>query len=85
MLTFMLAPNTSVKIEKSSVTISVGVYICKIEFYSKEKFEIFVRDTFYSKRYGVQKSTVAICVKSYGMKIKSVITVSEGTYEYSCN
>lgn len=84
-LTFMLAPKATAKIENNSVFISAGVCTCKIEFVSKDSFEVSMRDTVYSERYGVQKGTTAVSVKSYSIEIESKITVWEGTHEYSCN
>lgn len=74
-LTFMLAPNANVTIEKNSVSISVGVYICKIEFENKEHFEISTRDAVYSERYGVRNRTTAVIVTSHGYEIISRINV----------
>ena len=73
---FMLAPRATTTIENNSVSILAGAYTCKIDFESKEHFEISVRDAVYSDRYGVRERTTAVCVRAYGIEISSRITVS---------
>ncbi len=84
-LTFMLLPNVTAKIENNSVIVSAGVCTCKIEFESRENFDVSTRHTVYSERYGVQNGTTAVSVRSHGIGMISKITVWESTHEYSCN
>ncbi len=84
-LTFMLSPDAIVQIECNAVFISMGVCSCKIEFHSKNVFEIYVREAKISKRYGMQENIKAVKVKSYGTRIVSKITIWEIQNEDSNN
>lgn len=77
MLTFLLAPQAKTVIEKNIANIFLGKYVGKIELQSEAAFKVFLRDTMFSRRYGIQGKTQAICVRSYGRGITSKITVWE--------
>ena len=79
-LTFILSPDVAVQLAWNTVLISIGVCSCKVEFQSKDKFEISIKDAVYSGQYGIQKRTKAIKVRSYGREIISKITVWENHY-----
>lgn len=77
MLTFELAPNAAVQVKDNTVIVSTEVCTCKIELQSKDDFEIYIRDTVFSERYGACGSTRAVSVRPHGIGIISRITIEE--------